>query len=171
MAGGIQVYNKEVNMNLQFRCLDDLKEVIKEYEGWLARPTRYLSHPTLYRMRDVQDKAEIIKGIRIKDWLFSEDMAWVLPHNQMGLSFSSSWQHLKGIYKLKQRHNPLSKINVYWRLQKVELPAGLKWENDQRKSGHVLLTVSEKMTLDQLIKKLKSIALNMSVIKDAGVAL
>lgn len=152
----------------QFRTLDDLREVIKEYQGLLARPTRRLSHPTLYRRRDVQEGDRLIQGVRVKDWLFSADENWVLPHDQMGLSFSSHWQHLKGVYKMKQKWNKGSKIDVYWVLESADLPAKLKFEPDRSKKGHYFLTVTERMTLTELVDKLKWIADRMSTIQDCG---
>lgn len=155
----------------QFKTMDDLREIIKEVEGFLARPTRRHSHPTLYRQRDGLDKDRIIKGIRVKDWLLSEDEKWVLPHNQMGLSFSAHWQHLKGVYKMKERFNSGAAIDVYWVLESSDLPKGLKFEADLNKKQHYLLTVTEKMTIYTLISKLKWVADRMAVIKDARRAL
>lgn len=155
----------------QFKTIEDLREKIKEYEGYLARPTRELSHPTLYRKRDVQKGDIVLKGVRKNDWFFSEDGKWVLPHDQMGLSFSSNWQHLKGVYKMKEKHNPGSAINVYWVLEKADLPGDMKFMSDKKKKGHFLLTITKPMTLAQLVKKLKLVAYRMSVIKDARKAL
>lgn len=155
----------------QFKTIEDLREKIKEYEGYLARPTRGLSHPTLYRKRDLQHGDLVIKGVRENDWFFSEDKKWVLPHDQMGLSFSSSWQHLKGVYKMKEKHNSGSSINVYWVLDKIDLPLNMKFMPDNKKKGHFLLTITEPMVLPQLINKLKIVAHRMSVIKDARRAL
>lgn len=152
----------------QFKTMDDLRSIIKEFEGALARPTRNLSHPTLYRRRDVEVGDKLIQGVRKKDWLFSADEKWVLPHEQMGLSFSSHWQHLKGVYKMKEKHNPGAAIHVYWVLESSDVPPGMKFEPDLSKKGHYLLTVTQKMSLNQLVSKLKWIADRMSVIKDAG---
>ena len=152
----------------QFKSLDNLRELIKEYEDFLARPTRKHSHPTLYRRRDVQEGDVLICGIRKKDWLISPDEKWVLPHDQMGLSFSSSWQHLKGVYKMKEKHNQGASINVYWVLQAADLPADMKFEPDQKKKGHYLLTVTRKMTIKELVDKLKWIADRMNVMEDVG---
>lgn len=137
----------------------------------MARPTRNLSHPTLYRKRDVQEGDTLIQGVRKKDWLFSVDEKWVLPHNQMGLSFSSHWQHLKGVYKMKEKHNKGATIHVYWVLEKADIPSSMKFEQDLKKKGHYLLTVTEKMPLHKLVSKLKWLVDRMSVIKDAGRAL
>lgn len=158
-------------MQYQFKTIDNLHEKISEYEGWLARPTRKLSHPTLYRKRDVNEHTVLIKGCQKDDWLLSEDHKWVLPHDQMGLSFSSNWKHLKGIYKLKQKHNKGAYIDVYWVLEDADIPPLLKFRPDQSKKGHYFLTVTEKMTLNDLVKKLKVLARRMSCIKNAGKAL
>lgn len=155
----------------QFKTMDDLRETIKEFEGSLSRPTRNFSHPTLYRRRDVQEGDKLINGVREKDWLLSSDKEWVLPHPQMGLSFSSHWQHLKGVYKMKEKHNQGSAIHVYWILEKTDLPKYMKFEKDLKKKGHYFLTITEQMTVKQLIFKLKWIADRMSVIRDAERAL
>jgi len=158
-------------MILQFKTLSDLREVIKEYENFMARPTPKLSHPTLYRKRDVGKEDVLLKGIRKKDWFFSEDEKWVLPHDQMGLSFSSHWQHLKGVYKMLEKRNPSRLVNVYWMIEDADIPNGLKFVPDKRKKGHYLLTVTEPILLAHLIKKLKLVAYRMSVIENAGIAL
>ena len=155
----------------QFKTMDDLRSIISEFEGLLGRPTRGLSHPTLYRQRDVQEGDKLVKGVRKKDWLFSVDEKWVLPHSQMGLSFSSKWQHWKGVYKMKEKHNKGAAFHVYWVLERADLPSGMKFEPDQKKKGHYVLTVTEKMPLHKLISKLKWVADRMSVMKDAGRAL
>jgi hypothetical protein len=155
----------------QFKTLENLRALIKEYEGALGRPTRNLSHPTLYRRRDVQVGDVLIRGVRKKDWLFSADEKWVLPHDQMGLSFSSHWQHLKGVYKMKEKHNPGAAVHVYWVLEKADLPSDMKFVPDSNKQGHYLLTITRTMSLHQLVAKLKWIADRMSIMKDAGRAL
>lgn len=152
----------------QFRTLDDLREIIKEFQGFLARPTVNSCHPTLYAEEDVPSGDELVQGVRVKDWLLSPDRQWVLPDSQMGLSFSSSWQHLKGVCKLKQRHNPGAAIHVYWVLEEADVPDGLKFEPDSQKKGHYLLTATKKMLIHQLVEKLTWVADRMSVIRDAG---
>lgn len=51
----------------QFKSLTDLGDIIREIEGFMARPTLHLSHPTLYRKRDVDDSEILLKGVRKKD--------------------------------------------------------------------------------------------------------
>lgn len=152
----------------QFKTINDLSAVIKEYEGMLARPTPRLSHPTLYRKRDAGKNERLIKGVRVKDWLMNEDEKWILPHDQMGLSFSSTYQNLKEVYKLKKKRSASGQVDVFWVLEKADLPTGLKFEPDHEKKGHYFLTVTEPMLLQVLVSKLKLLAQRMSVIRDAG---
>ncbi|MGI9278727.1 MAG: hypothetical protein ACR2PX_03745 [Endozoicomonas sp.] len=152
----------------QFKIINDLSEVIKEYEGMLSRPTQRLSHPTLYRKRDVGRNEKILKGVRIKDWLFSEDRKWVLPHDQMGLSFSSTYKNLKQVHKLKSKHNPGKRFDIFWILEKADIPEGMEFKEDRNKKGHYFLTVNKQIHVDQLVSNLKSIAQRMSVIRDAS---
>lgn len=153
-------------MIIQFKTINDLSEVIKEYEGKLRlRPTRKWSHPTLYRNRDVGENEVLYKGVRDGDWFFSENREWILPHDQVGLSFSSTYKNLKDVYRLKGRWNPGAQIDVHWVLERPDLPSGLKFVADKEKKGHYFLTVTEPMLLLTLIKKLKVIARQMSVIR------
>lgn len=109
-------------MITQFKTLDDITELIKDYETILMRPTLKLSHPTLYRKRDASKKEIIIKGVRVKDWFLSEDHKWVKPHNQMGLSFSASLANLSLVYDMKKRYNPKKILNIYWVIEKQIFP-------------------------------------------------
>ena len=160
-------------MTLQFKTVDDLKEIIKDLEGSLTRPTLRLSHPTLYRRRDTAEHDIILQGVRVKDWFFSADKKWVLPHDQMGLSFCSDFYNLKRVYKGKKNHNPGKQVNVYWVLEQADLPPGTAFVQDRgkNKEGHYFLTVTERMTVFKLVQKLKALARRMSVIIDAGKAL
>lgn len=72
---------------------------------------------------------------------------------------------------MKEKHNPNSTIHVYWVLESCDLPHKMKFEPDQSKVGHYLLTVTEKMTIYELIGKLRWLADRMSVMKDARKAL
>ncbi len=86
----------------------------------------------------------------------------------MGLSFSSTYKNLKSIYKLKERHNGPRNINIYWVLEKADIPAGFKFVADEAKPGHYFLTVTETMLLSTLIVKLKLLSKIMTVIKDGS---
>ena len=138
-------------MTLMYKTLTDLRDVIKEFEGFLARPTPRLHHPTLYRKGSAGQGEVIIKGIRKKDFLFSAD-----------------WQHLKSAFKMKEGRNLGKQINVYFTLEKSDIPAGLAFVVDYTNKRHYLLTVTEMMTVSRLVSKLKLLAHRMSVIKHAG---
>jgi len=155
-------------MITQFKTIDDIAELIKEYETILMRPTLKLSHPTLYRNRDVGKKEQMIKGVRVKDWFLSEDHKWVKPHNQMGLSFSASLENLSLVYDMKKRFNPKKTLNIYWVLEKADIPSGLRFVPDQKNSEHYFLTVTESMQLTSLISKLKLLAHRMTIIRDGS---
>ena len=86
----------------------------------------------------------------------------------MGLSFSSTYKNLKDVYKLKEKHNKGKVLDIYWILEKSDIPEGLSFEPDRDKKGHYFLTATKPMTLIQLIDKLKFIARKMSVIRSGG---
>ena len=158
-------------MTLQFKTVDDIKAIIADLEGMiLTRPTLRLSHPTLYRKRDTTKGDIILQGVRVKDWFFSADKEWVLPHDQMGLSFCSSFNNLSAVYRRKKKFNSGKQVNVYWVLEQADLPPGMAFVQDRRKDkeDHYFLTVTEQMTLFKLVQKLKALARRMSVIIDAG---
>lgn len=155
-------------MSQIFKTLTDLREVIKDFEGFIARPTPRLHHPTLYRKSGAGKDDILIKGVRKKDFLFSPDEKWILPHNQMGLSFSVHWQHLKSAYKMKESRNPGKAIDVYFTLEKSGIPPGLAFVVDNDNPRHYFLTATEQMTVEQLVAKLKMLAHRMSVIKNGG---
>ena len=155
----------------QFKSLDDLKKLISELEGFIARPVTRGQHPTLYP--EVKEgKYRTVNGIRVIDYLLSPDGKWVLPHNQKGLSFSANWRELKRVYRLFSRI-PGRVVDVHWVLEKSDLPKNMKFveDSDPKKKGHYFLTATEKMPIHQLVSNLKWIADRMSVIKNAERAL
>lgn len=152
----------------QFRIIQDIREYIKSYDAFCARPTQRGEHPTLY-FDDNQGKT--YNNIREKDFLFSECKKWIIPHPQKGLSFSAHWQHLKDKYKLKKRHAKGKPVDVFWVIEKCDLPEGLAFIADERDKQHYLLTVTHRMTAIQLRQKLVWLADRMSVIKEAQDAL
>jgi len=153
----------------QFKCLTDLKEYINKYD-FKARPTKPGQHPMLYRSDD-QDVNENIMGIRLRDYEFSHDLQWIIPNDQKGLSFAGTWYRLSRTYKMFNRGNVKSP-DVYWVLSGADLPSGLKFEADRspRSSakGHFFLTVTEKMTVETLRKKLLRLSDRMSKIVAGG---
>ena len=159
----------------QFKILTDLRDYIKTLESQqgrvLARPIPEGGSPVFYRSCDVAKGTEIIQGVQIGDFCFSNCRQWILPHDQMGLSFPANWKHLKGIYKLKSSKNPGKLVDVYWVLEKANIPPDLKFVPDQKDDRHYFLTVTKKMTIDTLVKKLSWVADRMSVISDCSRAI
>ncbi|HTF83657.1 MAG TPA: hypothetical protein VL987_03670 [Cellvibrio sp.] len=152
----------------QFKTMEDLREYVKGLGKFYARPTISGEHPTLYLDHS---QGHMVQGIRVKDYLFSPCKQWVIPHDQMGLSFSAHWQHLKDKYRMKTKHADGKAVNVYWVLEAADIPAGLAFIQDKREKQHYLLTVTEQMTVYALAKKLAWVADRMSKITDAGKAL
>lgn len=152
----------------QFKTMDDLREYVKELGKFYARPTIAGEHPTLYLDHS---QGTMVCGVREKDYLFSSCKRWVIPHDQMGLSFSAHWQHLKDRFKMKSRHAHGKSMNVYWVLEKADIPDGLSFVPDKRDKQHYLLVVTEKMTVKTLADKLSWVADRMSKISDARKAL
>lgn len=66
---------------------------------------------------------------------------------QMGLSFSSTFKNLKDVYRLKGKWSPGAQVDVYWIMERPDIPAGLKFVADRSKKGHYFLTVTEPMLL------------------------
>jgi hypothetical protein len=159
----------------QFKILIDLRDYIKELETQhgkvLARPIPDGGSPVFYRPCDVAYGTVLIHGIQFGDYCFSNGLYWIEPHNQMGLSFSANWQHLKSIYKLKKSKNRGKEVDVYWVFEKANLPPDLKFVADEKDNRHYFLTVTKKMTVTELVSKLKLLADRMSAIRDAERAL
>lgn len=154
---------------IQFKSLADLRDYIKQFDGFRARPIKAGEHPTLYRTDDTHNPN--IDGVRRKDYLFDVDGVWVLPHEQKGLSFSGTWKHLSGVYKMFSRGAKTSP-DVYWVLSTADIPQGLKFEPDRSASskakGHYFLTVTERMHVSTLREKLLWVADRMSCIQAGG---
>ena len=155
----------------QFKSLDDLKKIISELEGFIARPVIRGNHPTIYP--DVQEgQYRTVYGVRVADYLLTSDGKWVMPHNQKGLSFSANWKELKRVYRLFSRV-PGRTVDIHWVLQGSDLPDNMKFVEDEKpkKKGHYFLTVTKKIPVHELVSNLKWIADRMSVIKNAERAL
>ncbi len=156
----------------QFKTLEDLREYIKRFDKYYARPVVQGEHPTLYLNPGSSNK-EVICGIQRDDYIFSTDGKWILPSEAHGLSFSGHWQHLKGIYRMKSKNNPGKAVSVFWVLERADIPEGLKIVVDprDRKKQHYLLCATRRMRTDELRRKLEWVADRMSVIRGAQVAL
>ncbi|WP_370978760.1 hypothetical protein [Agaribacterium sp. ZY112] len=155
---------------LQLKCLSDVQKLISEIEVYLARPAIQGKHPTIYPDRE-EGKYRTVKGVRICDYQFSPDEQWVLPNPRMGLSFSASWENLKFVYGMFKKRSKKKPVDIYWVLSEADIPSGLAFSKDEDNSGHYFLSVAERMTVDQLVEKLKFVAFRMSVMKDGGTVL
>lgn len=150
----------------QFKTLEDLRDYVKDLKKFYARPYTQGQHPTLYPNQE----GKIICGVRKSDYLFSSCGQWVLPAQNMGLSFSTHWQHLKGIYKMIQQRNGGKSVDVGWVFDEIDLPKGLEFKVDpsDKKKRHYLLTITETMHVSKLASKLEWIADRMTKITDAA---
>ena len=156
----------------QYKSLVELEKIVEEIENFLARPRKRGQHPTIYPERNDGSKYRTIHGIRYCDFDFSDDEEWVNAHPQKGLSFSATWDNLKFVHGLTQRMKPKKKpIDIYWILSKADIPSDLKFVADKKNPGHYFLTVTQRMTVHQLVKKLEMLAQRMSTIQDGGIAL
>jgi len=73
---------------------------------------------------------------------------------------------MKSIYKLKSSKNPGKSVDVYWILEKADIPPDLEFVADEKDDRHYFLTVTRKMMVETLVKKLNQVANRMSIIKD-----
>lgn len=153
----------------QFKTLQDVRAYLATLEKWFARPIVQGEHPTLYS--ENSSEKLLICGIQRDDYIFSFDGDWIFPSRSHGLSFSSHWQHLKGIHRLKSRRNPGKQIPVYWVLSAADIPAGLEFVADAGNPQHYLLCVVTRMPVRELRAKLEWVGDRMAVIQDAQMAL
>ena len=152
----------------QFKTLTELAEIIKTLRGiekrqLFARPVPRGSHPTLYANTG-EGRFRTVCGVRVCDYQLSTDECWVEPNEQMGLSFSGEWQHLKATHKMlaRFRNQP---VDIKWLLGEANLPPGMAFREDVHKKGHYFLVVTERMKLGTLIVNLELIAQRMSTLE------
>jgi hypothetical protein len=155
------------NLN-QFKTLTELNAIITQLRGIekklvMARPIQRGEHPTLYAHIS-EGKYRTVCGVRVCDYQLSPDEQWVEANDQMGLSFSGEWQHLKGIHKMMSRYAD-KPVDVFWVLGEANLPPGMAFKEDRAKKGHYFLAVVERMTLSTLIINLELIAYRMAKIE------
>ncbi|AQT62370.1 hypothetical protein B0D95_09775 [Cellvibrio sp. PSBB023] len=151
-----------------YKCLTDLKKIISELGDIKSRQIIQGNHPTLYKDKS-EGKYRTVLGIRICDYRFSPDEKWVLPDNQMGLSFSATWENLKFVHGMFSKGK--KPVDVFWVLSEADIPPGLKFVEDETNQGHYFLTVTEQMLVEQLVAKLKLVSYRLSVIKGGGRAI
>lgn len=155
---------------LQLKCLSNVKKIIFEIEVYRARPIIEGKHPTLYEERK-EGKFRTVMGIRACDYQFCPDEKWIIPNPEMGLSFSATWDNLKFVYGMFKKRAKKKPVDIHWVLSEADIPPGLAFMKDKGNDGHYFLAVTERMLVEQLVEKLKFVALRMSVIKDGGIAL
>ena len=151
----------------QFKTLTELAEIIKqlrdlEKEQFFARPVRRGGHPVLYA-NTIGVQFRTVCGVRVCDYQLSSDEQWVEANDQMGLSFSGDWQHLKSVHKMISRYEK-TPVDVFWLLGDANLPPGMAFKPDMAKKGHYFLAVIERMKLSTLITNLELVAHRMSMI-------
>ena len=152
----------------QYKCLTDLEDLINEFKSIRVRPTSRGSHPTMYPER-VEGRYRTVMGVRICDYKFSTDEMWVLPDDQMGLSFSGNWENLKFSHRMVSgKKKP---VDIFWVLSEADLPRRMKFVEDRSRSGHYFLTVTERMRIEDLVYDLQWIANKLNLIKEGGSAL
>jgi len=155
---------------LQLKCLSDVKKLIAEIEVYRARPIIRGKHPTLYDEQK-DGKYRTVMGVRVCDYQFCQDEKWVLPNDQMGLSFSATWENLKFVHGMFKKRAKKKPVDIHWILSEADIPAGLAFMADKHNDGHYFLVVTERMLVEKLVEKLKFVAFRMSVIKEGGCAL
>ena len=149
----------------QFRTTSDIREYVKSLGKIYSRAAIVNEHSTLYLD---YSQGSMVHGIREKDYLISSCRQWVIPHDQMGLSFSAHWQHLKDKIKLKARFADGKDVTVHWVLETADIPDGLKFKRDNKDSQHFFLTVADQMLVKTLADKLNWLADRMSKIEKVG---
>ena len=71
------------------------------------------------------------------------------------------------IYKMKKKVTGGKAIDVFFILESSDVPAGLAFVPDKKDKNHYLLTVTEKMKVDDLVTKLLWVADRLTPIRDA----
>ncbi|MGL6161808.1 hypothetical protein [Microbulbifer sp.] len=161
---------------------EKIGELIKRYEESKSSSPNVMFRTvidphssTLYKTDSLGKKKVIFGddkekgGIKEGDYKLSEsDPNWVLPSKNHGLSFASTFNQTKFTLDLLGKfQDEGTKINVaYWILEdSVVIPRGLAFEVDPDNDEHYLLVVTERMTISQLIEKLRFVSQRMAVMK------
>lgn len=123
--------------------INDIKEHITELKK-LIRVVQVPSHATL-----------VNKNIRQRDFVISKDQKFVEASSEKGLSFTTNMKKLKSLISLNKRY--AKEVDIF-SIDEFELMDidGLKIIHDR--SGHASLTVTKRMPISDLIKKLEIVA-------------
>lgn len=165
----------------QFKTVGDLQEAVnrliaehriakKQKLGVMFRVVVPPNSPTIYKDGS-QGPYELASGVRVADYTFDPTLEWVLPDPTAGLSFSKTFSHLKGTWKMLRRNakgkNIPGPANVAsWILESRDIPAGMAFVKDPKDNSHYFLAVTEKMHISTLVFKLTMIGHAMSIMKD-----
>lgn len=122
----------------------------------------------LIRVVDPRTHATLTNGnAREVDFKFSSDMEFVEPSSEVGLSFATNMKKFKTLIKSKARFHVEVDIYAIEELKLIGVD-GLKVVHDR--PGHASLTVTKRMRVPDLIKKLEIIAGKMEKIGRIRVA-
>ncbi len=122
----------------------------------------------IVRIVDKESHATLTdNAVRELDFKFSSDMEWVEKSTDAGLSFATNMKKFKKLIKSKARFN--AEIDIYVIDKSRLIIDGLKLVHDR--PGHASLTVTEKMRVPELVKKLELVAERMDSIGRIKVSL
>lgn len=98
--------------------------------------------------------------VRRVDFKFSADLKYIEPDPRVGLSFATNMKKFKGLLRLKGRF--VSQVDVFViDPATVHIP-GLRFIPDS--PGHCSLVATERIKVDELVKKLEALAIKMEFI-------
>lgn len=121
----------------------------------------------LIRVVDPKSHATLTNGnVREVDFKFSDDMEYVEASKDAGLSFATNMKKFKKLIKSKARFH--AEVDIYAIEENMLLVDGLKIVHDR--PGHASLTVTKRISVPELIKKLELVAGKMEKIGRMRVA-
>ena len=109
----------------------------------------------IVRVVDPGTHATLTKDtVREVDFKFSQDMEWIEPSSEYGLSFATNMKKFKKLVKSKARFH--QEIDIYAIDETMLVLEGLKLIHDR--PGHASLTVTRRMKVPELIGKLETLS-------------
>ncbi len=115
----------------------------------------------LVRVVDASHHATLTDNtVREVDFSFSTDMEWVEADTNSGLSFATNMKKFKKLIKSKARFQ--AEVDIFVIDESLLIVEGLRIIHDR--PGHASLTVTRRMKLPELIKKLEIVALKLESI-------
>ena len=175
---------KDDNVLEQFKTIEDLQRAVEslisehrnaqngQSPGVMFRVVIPPNDATTY-VEGTQGGYRLVEGVRICDYKFetATGLQYVIPDPTCGLSFSKSYSHLKNTRKMLARHArgykcPGPAHVAWWILSEFPVPDGLHFVKDPKDNNHYFLAVSERMHVETLVSKLKSVARHMTIMRD-----